>query len=145
MGSGLRVDWLTWLNQLLLSSCSAWNMRTIDLVIMHPCRKCGGENELFPAYSRCRTCRNEATRAGRKHYRDFTPEEKKKANCRSHTKMLVKRGLLRRLPCERCGERKTQAHHLSYDDPRAVLWLCQRCHEDWHLEHDGQLVSPEAS
>lgn len=41
-------------------------------------------------------------------------------------------GRLTRLPCERCGEAKTEAHHPDYTKRLEVIWLCDVCHG---LEH----------
>jgi len=40
-----------------------------------------------------------------------------------------------RMTPERCAcgsAGPTQAHHLDYDDPLRVVWLCARCHELTH-------------
>lgn len=46
----------------------------------------------------------------------------------------VQAGRLKREPCERCGEVKTQAHHDDYSKPLQVRWLCQEHHTDVHRE-----------
>lgn len=53
----------------------------------------------------------------------------------------IKKGVVKRLQfCEQCGSRgqfkdgrtSIQAHHPDYNDPLRVLWLCQKCHHNWH-------------
>lgn len=46
----------------------------------------------------------------------------------------VRSGVLKRLPCERCGSagRVHGHHHLGYNHPLVVTWLCPRCHERAH-------------
>ena len=44
----------------------------------------------------------------------------------------VRRGEIHKLPCEQCGEIKSQAHHDNYDKPYEVRWLCPRHHSDHH-------------
>jgi ribosomal protein S27AE len=39
-----------------------------------------------------------------------------------------------RMPCIRCGEAKSVAHHEDYDKPLEVMWLCQPCHKQRHKE-----------
>ena len=46
----------------------------------------------------------------------------------------IKKGLLVRCPCVRCGEQKSLAHHEDYDKPLEVMWLCQPCHKQRHKE-----------
>lgn len=60
----------------------------------------------------------------------LSAEAKRRANVRTYTRVLVQRGHLLRSPCL-CGESDVQAHHLEYE-PRAVVWLCRRCHQIMH-------------
>ena len=82
--------------------------------------------------SKCAPCHAAYVRQSRKNYQDLSPEEKKKANCRSHTKMLLRRGTLAREPCVECGHEPAEAHHPDYDDPRNVMWLCLKHHRRLH-------------
>lgn len=44
----------------------------------------------------------------------------------------VRSGVILRLPCEKCGKRKTQAHHPDYSRPLDVRWLCVKHHGEVH-------------
>lgn len=40
---------------------------------------------------------------------------------------------LKRKPCRICGNLLGEAHHLSYDDPYNIDWLCKSCHTKAHF------------
>ena len=67
-----------------------------------------------------------------------------RADSRAHdiTEKAIARGvLIRPERCEACGtagesfadgRAPIQAHHPDYNRPLDVMWLCQRCHHEWH-------------
>jgi len=63
------------------------------------------------------------------------PERIKKNKCRRETKNAILNGRIKVettcLLCG-CGETKLEVHHLNYDDPYDVVWLCKACHRKWH-------------
>jgi ribosomal protein S27AE len=61
-------------------------------------------------------------------------EDKRRAKCHSAVARAIRSGELNRLPCVRCGEVKSLAHHEDYDEPLNVMWLCQPCHKQRHKE-----------
>jgi len=46
----------------------------------------------------------------------------------------LKKGLIVPQPCSRCNSEVTVAHHEDYDKPLDVVWLCQACHKQRHIE-----------
>lgn len=56
----------------------------------------------------------------------------------------------RKYICECCGASYTfadgrtaiQAHHCDYNKPLDVMWLCQKCHHEWHKTHKAKEVVP---
>lgn len=49
----------------------------------------------------------------------------------------VRKGLIKRLPCEGCGtDVRVHAHHHDYSKPYEVRWLCFQCHKDAHPVSD---------
>ena len=48
----------------------------------------------------------------------------------------VRRGKIKRLPCENCGNENTEAHHTDYSKPLEVRWLCPKCHHAEHRKYD---------
>lgn len=55
-------------------------------------------------------------------------------------KAIEKKIIKRKLQCEKCnyigvledGRTAIQAHHTDYNKPLQVMWLCQKCHHEWH-------------
>ena len=48
------------------------------------------------------------------------------------TQSGLKRGLIKRQPCEECGAEPTDAHHDDYDRLLQIRWMCRRCHVAGH-------------
>jgi hypothetical protein len=71
--------------------------------------------------------RTELTRAWR-------AEDARRQKAHQAVGAAIRKGTLFRLPCERCGEVKSLAHHEDYDKPLDVMWLCQPCHKQRHKE-----------
>ena len=76
----------------------------------------------------------------------LTGEAKKKANARAYTHVYISRGKLKRQPCRVCGD-KAQPHHLDYDQPLLVEWLCRKCHlaEHGKMCHVKEPADPRRS
>lgn len=56
----------------------------------------------------------------------------KKKRCRYATNLMIKNGSIVKSPCEVCGNKKSHTHHLNYEDPEAVIFLCAQHHAEWH-------------
>lgn len=46
---------------------------------------------------------------------------------------MVKNGTLKKMPCVKCGEEKSFAHHDDYSKPMEVTWVCRRHHFEIHF------------
>ena len=65
-------------------------------------------------------------------------------------KAIEKGIIVRKDICECCGETGTfsdgrtmiQAHHCDYNKPLDVMWLCQKCHHEWHKHNKAKEVVP---
>jgi len=55
-------------------------------------------------------------------------EHPEKHKARSLLKDYAYRGKIKRLPCELCGDPKSQGHHEDYSKPLEVRWLCSKHH-----------------
>jgi ribosomal protein S27AE len=64
-----------------------------------------------------------------------TWREKNKEKRNAHTVIsnAIRDNRLKRQPCRICGDPFGEAHHLSYDDPYNVDWLCKLCHMKIHF------------
>jgi hypothetical protein len=91
--------------------------------------KCGQSRQAKG--TQCIDCHAAYMRKNRCRYSELSPEQKRKANCRSYTNMLIRRGKLKREGCQKCGS-KAQAHHPDYSNPRLVIWLCRTHHQIAH-------------
>jgi hypothetical protein len=61
------------------------------------------------------------------------PEVREKMLVREATNNAIQRGILIRLPCEKCGQ-PAEAHHDDYSRPMDVRWLCRTHHAELHRE-----------
>ncbi len=55
-----------------------------------------------------------------------------KLKCRQRTSYLIRKGVLKRLPCEMCNDINSEAHHQDYNEPEQIKWLCRKCHLQLH-------------
>lgn len=53
-------------------------------------------------------------------------------NARSYLHVYVKRGKVKKGPCEVCGSLDVEPHHDDYSKPLQVHWLCRTHHLELH-------------
>lgn len=77
-----------------------------------------------------RIAANEASKRHRKAY-------PKRAKAKSMISHAIRDGnIVRPNNCEACGKTGTpQGHHCDYNKPMDVMWLCIKCHRQWHKEN----------
>lgn len=125
----------------------AWKMATGRVKKHHdglcPCGEQRGPNQAYF----CLGCKAEDSRQWRSVHR--APQEeldriaayKKemaafKRRVRRITEDYVRRGVLIKQPCEKCGtNEKVETHHDDYNKPMEVRWLCRKHHLEHHKEH----------
>ena len=116
------------------------------------CVSCGNdlpESEFSPGlllrsrtHHRCRACQNERTKQYQRKNRsritgynyNYWNKNPEKAKARYEVLKATKYRNLRKDPCWKCGNEKSEAHHFSYD-PKfnlAVIWLCSLHHKELH-------------
>jgi hypothetical protein len=90
--------------------------------------------EKFRAYDRERAKIPERIKANAEVNRAWRAEDKRRSIAHNAVARAIHNGSLFRLPCIRCKEEKSLAHHEDYDKPLEVIWLCQPCHKQRHKE-----------
>ena len=63
-----------------------------------------------------------------------------KSLARRITAQAIKSGKLKRPDkCSECNKETTiHAHHPNYKKPLKIMWLCPKCHKNWHKKHGFQ-------
>jgi hypothetical protein len=95
-----------------------------------PCSACGEPNHR-EGQRYCFLCHAAYMREWRKTH-PLADEAKRRAKCRAYTRVYIRRGKLKREPCEVCGRKLVQPHHHDYGKPLDVRWLCIPHHRAHH-------------
>lgn len=95
---------------------------------MTKCSKCGDLHDGKSRY--CRTCHAVYMRLWRR-CNQLSESQRVKMNARSYANVYERRGLLKRLPCEVCGD-EAEKHHTDYAKPLEVRWFCRLHHMEEH-------------
>jgi len=66
--------------------------------------------------------------------RIWRAQDVRRAAAHNAVARAIKKGMLNREPCKKCGAEKTEAHHEDYDKPLEIVWLCCPCHKQRHKE-----------
>ena len=90
--------------------------------------------EKIRAYDRERGKNPERIKAATEIVKAWRAQDERRNRAHLSVSRAIRNGSLLRLPCIRCGEKKSVAHHEDYDKPLEVMWLCQPCHKQRHKE-----------
>jgi hypothetical protein len=55
-----------------------------------------------------------------------------KSNARSLLHYYLRQGLIKKEPCEVCGDPVVDGHHPDYNESLDVIWLCKKHHKELH-------------
>ena len=94
--------------------------------------------EKIRAYDRERSKNPDRRQANLEINRAWRAEDTRRSVAHSAVARAIRNGSLVRIPCIKCGEQKSLAHHEDYDKPLDVMWLCQPCHKQRHKELLGK-------
>jgi ribosomal protein S27AE len=87
-------------------------------------------------HTRCRSCkRKEDSIRDRKPSRGSIwrrANHPEKYRARVILNVAVLSGKIKKYPCVKCGDTKSQGHHEDYKKPLEVIWLCGVCHVKIH-------------
>ncbi len=67
--------------------------------------------------------------------RRYSERNPQKKWCHSAVNNAVRDGRLLKMPCEKCGNEKSEAHHDDYTRPLDVRWLCRKHHMELHRKY----------
>ena len=85
-------------------------------------------------YDKSRSKHPDRIKAAAEINRMWREQDRRRSAAHNAVARALKSGQLKRLPCERCGDKKSVAHHEDYDKKLDVIWLCQPCHKARHKE-----------
>lgn len=78
----------------------------------------------------------EVSRKAKKKYVLNHPDRRKATSAVS---AAIRSGKLIKQPCEKCGNKKAEAHHDDYSKPFKIKWLCDFHHKQRHKELRAKL------
>jgi len=67
--------------------------------------------------------------------------ERAQINARTDVANAIKKGILVRGVCEKCGSERSYGHHDNYERPLEVKWLCAKHHNQRHKELQEQGIN----
>lgn len=80
--------------------------------------------------------RSRGNRQGYEYVAEYRRKYPKKYAAHTAVSNAMKRELLFKMPCEKCGSTESvHAHHDDYAKPLNVRWLCAVHHKQWHNEN----------
>lgn len=75
--------------------------------------------------------------SARKRWRE---KNKHKIKAQARVAQAIRKGVLKRLPCEVCGDPNSHGHHHDYSKPLDVWWLCSKHHGEAHHKENPLVI-----
>jgi hypothetical protein len=101
----------------------------ITRTTVRKCPRCGGERDRT-GQRLCLSCHAAYMRVWRKTH-PLSIEHRQRHISRSIASVSKKRGRIIAQSCAVCGA-AAEMHHVDYERPLDVTWLCRSCHLAWH-------------
>lgn len=88
-------------------------------------------------YARTKQGRIAHNKASQK-YDKNNPDKKKATTVLGNA---LRDGKIKKQPCENCGSKKrVHGHHDDYSKPLDVIWLCPKCHKEYHRQKEKKFL-----
>jgi hypothetical protein len=94
------------------------------------CRDCDAELHEFSESCYKGLCRGCYNHRKSWYYKNTDNNLKQKARIKAYR--YKKSGLIKQEPCKWCGNDNAQMHHGDYSWPTLVVWMCVKCHSEFH-------------
>lgn len=101
---------------------------------MNPLCHCGKARRAGNSW--CLACHAAYMRRWRKTH-TLSKEARRRSNARAYLHVYLRRGKIKRQPCQVCGRVQSQPHHKDYSKPLEVIWLCSDHHQQVTNEKDN--------
>lgn len=105
------------------------------------------QKENQPKYEKDKKRNQSAKRRAYKKAYNTAYRAKNKEKCLAHRLVVkaLREEVLSREPCEKCGDKKSEAHHDDYSKPLTVRWLCTHHHKEHHAIEDATAKNKKPS
>jgi hypothetical protein len=105
------------------------------------CPKCGAPSRRGGRY--CLKHHAENAKATRPRHSAQATAARVRANARSYANVYLRRGKIKRKPCQDCGNKLSEMQHLDYTKPLEIVWRCVDCRRDWQKAHPPPYLPPD--
>ncbi len=92
-------------------------------------------------YTICKKCWVKRCEESRKNFGHYSSTKRK---ARDKVRSAVYQGKIKRLPCEKCGDPNSEAHHEDYSKPLEVVFLCKKHHNELHRSKTSNVITTQA-
>lgn len=110
--------------------------------VVESLRKNPERNKKRREYAKKARKRESVSRAYCEYQAKYIAKNPEKRSAHKAVERALEKESLIRLPCERCGSDRSQAHHEDYSKPLEVVWLCPLHHMARHREIEKEKRSP---
>jgi hypothetical protein len=93
------------------------------------CKYCDSELNEFTISAKknsCRACHSA-------YQRQYHTDKPHYLNARNVAWSLFNRGVIIKENCKLCDSPDSEMHHPDYAKPKDVVWLCKKCHHEFHI------------
>lgn len=98
------------------------------------CRSCRSEYHKSDSYKKSKFKYRRSDKGKESQLREHENHRNAYISTRRFNNKIQSGAIEKRFRCSKCSTFSThiEAHHCDYDYPFDVMWLCKKCHVDWH-------------